>query len=116
MSKVKLSPQYVTKRGRVMHTLPLSEYDSNHDYLTDYNLIQEEFNHVLGEVLTVIDASVIGQQNKAIKDIIKSIFIQEFIKLTEILHSKESIEEMSTLTDEQFEVIEEVSVDEIFKK
>lgn len=36
--------------------------------------VGEEISHLLGEVLTIIDASTEGDKNKAIKNLIKNVF------------------------------------------
>ncbi len=38
------------------------------------NLVSDNLSHLMGEVLTVIDASVEGERNKAMKDLIKRAF------------------------------------------
>lgn len=39
-----------------------------------YPLVSENLDHLLGQVLTIIDASTEGEKNKAIKDLIKDKF------------------------------------------
>ena len=39
-----------------------------------YQQIEWELGNLIGRVLTIIDASIIGQQNKAIKDLVKQEF------------------------------------------
>lgn len=37
-------------------------------------LVADNLNHLMGEVLTVVDAAVEGERNKAIKDLIRRAF------------------------------------------
>ena len=39
-----------------------------------YSLVTENLSHLLGEVLTIIDASTEGEKNKALKDLIRDKF------------------------------------------
>lgn len=36
------------------------------------SLVNDELSHLMGEVLTVVDASTVGDQNKAMKDLIRT--------------------------------------------
>lgn len=38
------------------------------------DFVRENISHLLGEILTVIDASLEGEKNKAVKDLIKDKF------------------------------------------
>lgn len=56
------------------------------------SLIRENVEHLMGKVLTIIDASVLGEQNKAVKDLIKNSFYQKqdwFVELAWWLTPKE---------------------------
>ena len=39
-----------------------------------YHFIGENLSFLMGQILTIIDASVIGEQNKAVKDLIRGKF------------------------------------------
>lgn len=112
MSQIKC----IVKDKKAIWFIPFSEYlkkqPDNRSFLADYHFIQEEMGHMMGEILTIIDASIIGTQNKAIKDLIKTIFVNEYCKLTELMHSQEDFEEMGIIEDDEIESLEEVSRDE----
>lgn len=48
------------------------------------DLVSENLRHLIGEVLTVIDASTEGEKNKAIKDLIKDKFEKKFSWFSEL--------------------------------
>jgi hypothetical protein len=86
MSKSK-EVQYVTRNcsGNV------KDY-SGKSRLTDYDFVQNTLNFMLGEVLTLMDASIPDKvQNKAIKDIIKGMFISKYVELSDVLFDKNCI-------------------------
>jgi len=57
--------------------------------LASYSFIQWRFSKMLGKILTLIDASIGDkQQNKAIKDLIKGDFINEYGELSNFLLGK----------------------------
>ncbi|MFA6201434.1 MAG: hypothetical protein WC679_13615, partial [Bacteroidales bacterium] len=72
-------------------------------FLTDYNFIQYRLGSMLGRILTIIDASIAdGRQNKAIKDLIKSKFVDEYAELSSILYDNNwmrGVEENATEAD-----------------
>lgn len=112
-NQVAAKSQCIIKEGKVMRFIDLNEFNEESGcHLVDYDFVQNEMNHMLGEVLTVIDASVTGAQNKAVKDIVKGIFVDEYCKLTELMHTKETFEEMTTIDDDNFQEVTEASVDE----
>ena len=60
--------------------------------LVTYEFVQNRMSKLLGRVLTIMDASIIDKsQNKAVKDIIKTIFVDEYVELTDMLYDKNSL-------------------------
>lgn len=69
--------------------------------LADYDFVRQNSEMMLGKVLTVIDASVIdGKQNKAVKDIIKNEFYENYSYLCEAMIGRKVVGEMSNLSDD----------------
>ncbi len=83
--------------------------------LADYSFIQSNLRNMLGRVLTVIDASIIEpRQNKAVKDIIRNEFIDEYQNLSDMLVTPEVIDSMMPdLSDEEFDKMKEATTEEI---
>ena len=81
------------------------------DKLVTYQFVQQRMNKLLGQVLTIIDASI-GEkiQNKAVKDIIKNTFIDEYVELTDMLYDKKGLREAEENASDK--EITEVSTDE----
>ena len=71
--------------------------------LADYTFIFKELRMMLGKVLTVIDASITEpKQNKAIKDIIRNTFIDEYSFLSDMIYGdmiKRAAEESASMPD-----------------
>lgn len=87
------------------------------DALADYGFIQSQFRSMLGKVLTVIDAAIIDpKQNKAIKDIIRNEFIDEYVHLSELMApiDQDAVDEMTeNMSEEEFSRIEEASIEDV---
>lgn len=49
-----------------------------------YTSIEPQIRFLQGKVLTIIDASIIGSQNKAVKDLIKRVFSEQLTWLLQI--------------------------------
>lgn len=73
--------------------------------LASQDFIQKEMSTLLGKVLTLVDASVTGQQNKAMKDVIKGYFVEEYVHLTDLMYDKEQLKE--DISGEYVEVTED---------
>jgi hypothetical protein len=86
----------------------------NQEKLADYSFIFKELKTMLGRVLTVIDASIVDpKQNKAMKDIIRNSFIEEYSFLSDMLYGdtiRKAVEESSSVPDFN---PEEVSIEEV---
>lgn len=52
-----------------------------------YDFVQDNLNNLLGQVLTVVDASVDGEKNKAVKDLIREKFHSKMGWFGEVAHS-----------------------------
>jgi hypothetical protein len=80
--------------------LPNQEQCSSEDYqlsdgesLASFSLIKDTMRKLMGKTLTVIDASIMDkQQNKAVKDIIKSAFNEELCFASELCFDQEIIQ------------------------
>lgn len=67
-------------------------FDTPGDGLADYYYITWRMRRLLGKVLTVIDASITEKgQNKAVKDLIKGTYMEEYSDLTDILFDKTTL-------------------------
>ena len=101
-------------KGEIHVYKPLSQYNSGGTrYLTTYDFIQKEMNHMLGDILTIIDASVPeGKQNKSIKDLIKNVYTNEYCRLTYELFSEEWMEKATDFSERDPNEAFEVSTDE----
>lgn len=45
-----------------------------HKYALSVQLVGDNVSHLLGKVLTIVDASTEGEKNKAMKDLIRQVF------------------------------------------
>jgi hypothetical protein len=83
--------------------------------LADYSFIQNEFRNMLGKVLTIIDASIVDpKQNKAIKDIIRNEFIDEYVHLGNMMQDNNAIDKYTeNFTDEEIDKMGEASIEEV---
>lgn len=112
-SQNKTSPLLKTEDGELVGSIP------NGVKLADYAFIQATLRTMLGQVLTVIDASILDKiQNKAIKDIIRGQFIDQYLFLSDQMNDKEEIEAMvkdfeENLTDEDMSKLEAVTNEEV---
>jgi hypothetical protein len=43
------------------------------------HLVSDNLSHLMGEILTIVDASIEGDKNKAVKDLIKSKFSEKHV-------------------------------------
>lgn len=60
--------------------------DWSGEKLTNYHFIQLRLRQITGEILTIIDASIPeGKQNKCVKDLVRGVFVDEFVALSELL-------------------------------
>jgi len=67
--------------------------DWSGDKLASYTLIEKSLKILTGRILTVIDASIPeGKQNKCIKDLIRSEFLEEWTKIGDLMFDKQRIE------------------------
>jgi len=126
--KVELSPYYTKYivvssegNGRPSYRLNKLEGDQEtQDYkwdegnkLVTYSFVQNRMSKLLGQVLTVIDAAIPEsekRQSKAVKDLVKTIFVDEYVELTDMLHDKDSL--MQSCNNVPLKDIEGVSEDE----
>jgi hypothetical protein len=89
----------VKGHDKFIESSTLEEYEKelNPNYfhgLGDYSFIQSRMSKLLGMVLTVIDASISDKvQNKAIKDLIKTDFVEEYAFLSESLIDDQYIQD-----------------------
>jgi hypothetical protein len=95
-------------RGQISFpTLPVETNNSPHGtLLADYWFIESAISHLMGNVMTLIDATATDPvQKKAMKDIIRNHWADAFSYLgTSMLHTD------FRLTDEQLEQATEVSL------
>jgi len=88
-----------------------SEREFENKYLADYSFIQNELKHMLGKTLTLIDASIAGaMQNKAVKDTVKQMYIDEYCNLSNRMFNKKYWDKLKVDIDNS--PAEEVSIDE----
>ena len=80
--------------------------------VADYSFVQSRMNLLLGQVLTLVDASITNSQNKAMKDIIKGIFVEEYCQLTEMMHDEAWLKKVTTFDDDNKPELVEVDTDE----
>lgn len=77
------------------------------DKLASYSFISWRLKKLTGKILTIIDASIPEQkQNKAVKDIIKGIFFDEYTEVCDFLIDK------SCLNPKDLSEVTEISTDE----
>ena len=87
------------------------EFLEDEEYLADYSFIQSEFSCMLGRVLTIIDASIAEtKQNKAVKDIIRNEFVDEYVHLGNILLDQKEINKQ---TNEYADSVDIASLGEV---
>lgn len=85
------------------------------DVLADYSFVQNRLKKILGQVLTVIDSSIVEtKQNKAVKDIIRNYFVDEYMELSSMMVDIETMtESMQEMTDEEILKMSSPSIEEI---
>lgn len=82
--------------------------------LVEYGFVQKELKNILGKVLTIIDASIIEPiQNKAIKDIIRNEFIDEYYHLSDMLIDQKFMEKAMKAQDMPDFNPEEIGIEEV---
>lgn len=90
--------------GENIKTSALGYVDMPHEYMETerffgFDTIQTQVKFLQGKVLTVIDAAIIGQQNKAIKDLINKMFSEQLTYISQLcypvqnMQSREQIKE-----------------------
>jgi hypothetical protein len=111
--------KYKQYRSGGKHCSSIMDVDNDiptmNKYLADYGYIQNEFSNMLGKVLTIIDASIVDKvQNKAVKDIIRNEFIDEYVHLSDALCDQEEIDKCTgDFTDEEINKMGEASIEEV---
>lgn len=88
------------------------------DRLADHSFVMDELRKVAGRVLTVIDAVIPSQpQNKAVKDMIRGIIVDEYEFIANILLDQEAIQEEANASYEEAfkngDIIEDVSLEDV---
>ena len=58
-----------------------------------YSIIQPNLSGLMGKILTIIDASIPGEQNKAVKDLVKNSFNETQNWFYDISHSRKSTQD-----------------------
>lgn len=110
-------PSYELRKVEVKSDTVDTNWDEG-DKLVDYFFVTGQMRTLLGKVLTVVDASITGQQNKAIKDIIKGIFVYEYTELSSMLLDKKEMDDACTFDEsnpddvERLRQMEEITEDE----
>jgi len=71
-----------------------------------YGIIQAQVKFLQGKVLTVVDASLVGEQKKAVKDLINKMFSEQLSYICQLcyennkIYTREQIEESGVDIDE----------------
>ena len=114
MSKYK---SYIAGNGKTYNQMDIStgkevvSWNNKETKLANYSFIQMRLSKMLGKTLTIIDASIIdSKQNKATKDLLKGVFINEYCELTELMVSSD-IYLTREFTNEDLKEMKEVSED-----
>ena len=113
--------EYMSVReGRTtLSYVPLKIEDSNvyeGSKLVDHSFVVKRMSNLLGRMLTIIDASISDkQQNKAIKDIIKGEFVDEYGNLADIMYNQELMCALAndSIEDSNPDDIEQVAIEDI---
>lgn len=86
-------------------------------FLADYGFIKGNLTNLLGRILTIIDASISEKvQNKAVKDIIRGEFIDEYVHLSNSLCNQDEMDKLTkNFSDEEIEEMQKkaISLDEV---
>lgn len=88
-------------------TIP--HWEASGDKLASYSFMQWRNRRLLGKILTIIDASIADvKQNKAVKDLIKNNFFQEYEEVCDYLIDTSKLNPQVESLDE----VQEISQDE----
>jgi hypothetical protein len=94
----------------VLHIADYKMYDHEVN-LASYEYIYDKMQHLVGQVLTLIDASVSDRdQRKASKDIIRSYFAEKYGEIARDLHNYDSMGDLDQ------SALEQVSLEDVIGK
>jgi hypothetical protein len=83
----------------------------------DHTFVLEVLKRISGQMLTLVEASISDkEQRKALKDVVKGFFSEEMNHVSELMYSKEYMEELCQYAEENApEDLEPVDVEEIIR-
>lgn len=87
-------------------TLPIEKWEPQFgERLITHAFLMDVLRKVMGRVLTVIDASVVGQQNKAMKDIVREIISNEMEFAADMCFDQKQLQEQVSLNMKEIEPV-----------
>lgn len=70
------------------------------------NFVHHQYDKITGQILTVIDAVMLGEQNKATKDLIRNIISQAHERVSDLAYKKLITQEQATDNTFVYELVE----------